>query len=319
MPLHPPSPRPAKTGRSPVAPTRPGRDETRSLPIFRQMTIVGVGLLGGSLGMICKQQGLVETVVGAGRRAENLKTAVALKAIDRYSTDLAEAASGSDLLLLATPVDTFEDAVKTCAPRLSRAAIVTDVGSVKGRLVTRLEALVSDDIAVVGGHPIAGKEKSGVDAATLDLFRGARCILTPTPRTNPDALAKIRRLWEYTGAQVSEMDPDLHDRVLGAVSHLPHIVAYALVNAVAAIQESQTPELDLQAFSGGGYRDTTRIAASSAEMWRDICLWNRDNLVDQLDQYLCCLETFKALIKSGDGEGLFREIERAKRVRERLM
>ena len=292
---------------------------TRPLPLFRQMTIVGVGLLGGSLGMICKQQGLVETIVGTGRRVENLKTAVALKAIDRYSTDLAEAASGSDLLLLATPVDTFEDAVKTCAPRLSRAAIVTDVGSVKGRLVTRLEALVPDDIAVVGGHPIAGKEKSGVAAATMDLFRGTRCILTPTPRTHPDALAKIRRLWECTGAQVSEMDPDLHDRVLGAVSHLPHIVAYALVNAIASIQTSQTPDLDLLAFSGGGYRDTTRIAASSAEMWRDICLWNRDNLVAQLDQYLSCLETFKALIKSRDGEGLFREMERAKRVRERLM
>jgi len=289
-----------------------------ALPIFKQMTIVGVGLLGGSLGMICKQQGLVETVIGAGRRAENLKKAVALKAIDRYSTNLAEAASGSDLLVLATPVDTFEDALKTCAPRLSRGAVVTDVGSVKGRLVTRMEALVSDDIAVVGGHPIAGKEKSGVEAAALDLFRGARCILTPTAHTLPDALAKIRRLWEHTGAQVTEMDPDLHDRVLGAVSHLPHIVAYALVNAIASIQESQTPDLDLQAFSGGGYRDTTRIAASSAEMWRDICLWNRDNLVAQLDQYMSCLEALKALVKSGDGEGLLREMERAKRVRERL-
>ena len=287
--------------------------------MFKQMTIVGVGLLGGSLGMICKQQGLVENVIGAGRRVENLKKAVALKAIDRYSTDLSEAASGSDLLVLATPVDTFEDALKTCAPRLSRGAIVTDVGSVKGRLVTRMEALVSDDIAVVGGHPIAGKEKSGVESATLDLFRGARCILTPTPRTPPEALATIRRLWERTGAQVTEMDPDLHDRVLGAVSHLPHIVAYALVNAIASIQESQTPDLDFQALSGGGYRDTTRIAASSAEMWRDICLWNRDNLIEQIDQYLFCLETLKALIKSGDGDGLFREMERAKRVRERLM
>ena len=275
-----------------------------ALPIFKQMTIVRVGLLGGSLGMICKQQGLVETVIGAGQRAENLKKAVALKAIDGYSTNLAEAASGSDLLVLATPVDTFEDALKTCAPRLSRGAVVTDVGSVKGRLVTRMEALVSDDIAVVGGHPIAGKEKSGVEAAA---------------RTLPDALAKIRGLWEHTGAQVTEMDPDLHDRVLGAVSHLPHIVAYALVNAIASIQESQTPDVDLQAFSGGGYRDTTRIAASSAEMWRDICLWNRDNLVAQLDQYMSCLEALKALVKSGDGEGLLREMERAKRVRERLM
>ncbi|HEY3197934.1 MAG TPA: prephenate dehydrogenase [Nitrospirales bacterium] len=291
---------------------------TAALPIFKQMTIVGVGLIGGSLGMICKQQKLVGTVIGTGRRVENLKQAVALQAIDRYSTDLAEAASGSDLLLLATPVDTFEDVLKTCAPGLARGAIVTDVGSVKGRLVTRMEALVSGDIAVVGAHPIAGKEKSGVAAATIDLFRGSRCILTPTSRTNPAALAKIRRLWAETGAVVTEMDPELHDRVLGAVSHLPHIVAYALVNTIASIQESQTPEVDLQALAGGGYRDTTRIAASSPEMWRDICLWNRDNLVAQIDQYLSCLETFKALIKSGDSEGLFREMDRAKQVRERL-
>jgi prephenate dehydrogenase len=292
---------------------------TATLPIFKQMTIVGVGLIGGSLGMICKQQRLVETVIGTGRRVENLKQAVALQAIDRYSTDLAEAASGSDLLVLATPVDTFEDALKTCAPKLARGAVVTDVGSVKGRLVTRMEALVSGDTAVVGAHPIAGKEKSGVAAATIDLFRGARCILTPTARTNPAALAKIRRLWDETGAIVMEMDPDLHDRVLGAVSHLPHIVAYALVNAIASIQESQTPDVDLQALAGGGYRDTTRIAASSPEMWRDICLWNRDNLVSQIDQYLSCLETLKALIKSRDSEGLLREMDRAKQVRERLV
>jgi prephenate dehydrogenase len=288
-------------------------------PIFKQMTIVGVGLIGGSLGMICKQQGLVETVIGTGRRVENLKKAVALQAIDRYSTDLAEAASGSDLLLLATPVDTFEAVLKTCATGLAPGAIVTDVGSVKGRLVTRMEALITGDTAVVGAHPIAGKEKSGIAAASIDLFKGARCILTPTSRTNPAALAKIRRLWEQTGAVVTEMDPDLHDQVLGAVSHLPHMVAYALVNAISSIQESQTPGVDLQALAGGGYRDTTRIAASSPEMWRDICLWNRDNLIGQIDQYLSCLERLKALIKSGDSEGLFREMDRAKQVRERLL
>jgi prephenate dehydrogenase len=291
---------------------------TSTLPIFKQMTIVGVGLIGGSLGMICKQQGLVETVIGTGRRVENLEQAVALRAIDRYSTELAEAASGSDLLVLATPVDTFEDALKICGPELARGAVVTDVGSVKGRLVSRMEALVREDTAVVGAHPIAGKEKSGVAAATIDLFRGARCILTPTSRTNPTALAKIRRLWEETGAVITEMDPGLHDQVLGAVSHLPHIVAYALVNAIASIEESQTPDVDLQALSGGGYRDTTRIAASSPEMWRDICLWNRDNLVAQIDEYMSCLDRFRGLIKSGDSEGLFREMDRAKHVRERL-
>ena len=286
--------------------------------LFKQMTIVGAGLIGGSLGMICKQQGLVGTVVGTGRRVENLKKAAALKAIDRYSTDLAEAAAGSDLLVLATPVDTFEAALKTCAPRLADGAVITDVGSVKGPLVSRMEALAPAGARVVGAHPIAGREKAGVDAASLELYRGALCILTPTPKTDAAALTLIRRLWEATGALVQEMEPDLHDRVLGAISHLPHMAAFALVNAVASIQETQTPGLDLQLYSGGGYKDTTRIAASSPEMWRDICLWNRDNLVSQLDIYQTRLERLKALIKAGDGDGLAREFSLAKAMREKI-
>jgi prephenate dehydrogenase len=286
--------------------------------LFKQMTIVGVGLIGGSLGMICKQQGLVGTVIGAGRRVETLKKAVARKAIDRYSTDLADAAAGSDLLVLATPVDSFEAALTTCAPRLAPGAVITDVGSVKGPLVAHMEALAPAGARVVGAHPIAGKEKTGVDAASLDLYRDALCILTPTPQTDPAALRLIRRLWEATGARTTEMDPDLHDRVLGAISHLPHLAAFALVNAIAFIQETQTPGFDLQRYSGGGYKDTTRIAASSPEMWRDICLWNRDNLVRQLDLYQVRLDRLKALITAGDGEGLVREFASAKARRETL-
>jgi len=286
--------------------------------LFKQMTIVGVGLMGGSLGMICKQQGLVGAVVGAGRQVEHLKQAVALKAIDRYSTDLAEAATGSDLLVLATPVDSFDAALKTCVPRLAPGAVITDVGSVKGQLVARMEARAPAGARVVGAHPIAGKEKTGVGAASLDLYRNALCILTPTQTTDPAALALIRQLWEATGARVKDMDPEMHDRVLGAISHLPHLAAFALVNAVASIQETQTPGLDLQLYSGGGYRDTTRIAASSPDMWRDICLWNRDHLVQQLDLYQTHLERLKALIRAGDGEGLAREFAAAKTMREKL-
>lgn len=286
--------------------------------LFKQMTIVGVGLIGGSLGMICKQQGLVGTVVGAGRRTDNLKKAVALQAIDRYSTDLAEAATGSDLLVLATPVDSFDAALRICAPRLAAGAVITDVGSVKGPLVARMEALAPAGARVVGAHPIAGKEKTGVEAASPDLYRGALCILTPTPTTDQDALARIRRLWEATGARIAEMDPDLHDRVLGAISHLPHLAAFALVNAVASIQETQTPGLNLQLYSGGGYKDTTRIAASSPDMWRDICLWNRDNLAHQLDLYQAHLDRLKALIVAGDGEGLARAFTAAKTMRETI-
>ena len=301
-----------------VPPTRPRRAKARPSPLFQQMTIVGVGLIGGSLGMICKQQGLVKTIVGAGRRVKNLKRAVELKAIDRYVTDLAEAAAGSDLLVLATPVDTFEAVLRTCAPRLAPGAIVTDVGSVKGPLVERMEALAPAGIRVVGMHPIAGKEKTGVEAASPDLFRDALCILTPTSQTDPDALAKVRRLWEACGARIREMDPMLHDGVLGAVSHLPHVLAFAIVNTIATFQERYMPGLDLQAFAGGGYKDTTRIAASSPEMWRDICLWNRDNLLNQIELYEARLNHVKAILKAGDGEGLVREFTLAKQRREKI-
>ena len=303
---------------APVAPTHPSRAQTRPLPLFQQMTIVGVGLIGGSLGMICKQQGLVKTIVGAGRRVENLKRAVERKAIDRYVTDLAETAAGSDLFVLATPVDTYEAALRACATRLAPGAIVTDVGSVKGPLVERMEALVPAGIRVVGAHPIAGKEKTGVEAASPDLFRDALCILTPTSQTDPDALAKVRHLWEACGARVREMDPILHDLVLGAVSHLPHVLAFALVNTIAILQERYVPGLDLQAFAGSGYKDTTRIAASSPEMWRDICLWNRDNLLRQIELYEARLNHIKALLKAGDAEGLTREFTLAKQLREKI-
>ena len=301
-----------------VQPARPRRAKTRPFPLFQQMTIVGVGLIGGSLGMICKQQGLVKTIVGAGRRVKNLKRAVELKAIDRYATDLAEAAAGSDLLVLATPVDTFEAALRACAPRLAPGAIVTDVGSVKGPLVERMEALVPDGIRVVGTHPIAGNEKTGVEAASLDLFRDALCILTPTSQTDPEALAKVRRLWEACGTRTREMEPLLHDRVLAAVSHLPHVLAFALVNATATFQERNMPYLDLQAFAGGGYKDTTRIAASSPEMWRDICLWNRDNLLHQIELYEARLNHIKAILKASDAEGLVHEFRVAKQRREKI-
>jgi len=231
---------------------------------------------------------------------------------------LAEAAAGSDLFVLATPVDTFEAVLRACAPRLAPGAIVTDVGSVKGPLVERMEALVPAGIRVVGTHPIAGKEKTGVEAASLDLFRDALCILTPTSKTDPEALAKVRRLWEACGARIREMDPMLHDRVLGAVSHVPHVLAFAIVNTIATFQERYMPGLDLQAFAGGGYKDTTRIAASSPEMWRDICLWNRDNLLHQIELYEARLNHIKAILKAGDGEGLVREFTLAKQRREKI-
>jgi prephenate dehydrogenase len=285
---------------------------------FKQVAIVGVGLIGGSLGMVLKQRRLADAVVGIGRRVENLKTAVALGAIDRYVSEPSAGIEGADLVVLATPVDTYEQHLKQWASDLRPGTIVTDVGSVKGDLVTQAESLMPASVLFVGAHPIAGREKTGVAAGSVDLFRGAKCILTPTARTAPDALRTIRAVWEVAGSQVSEMDPYLHDRVLGAVSHLPHAVAFSLINALVEVRDRLVPELDLLAYAGGGLRDTTRIAASSPEMWRDIFLWNRENLVSTIEVYERYLAHLKHLIKAGDGPGIEKELERAKQVREQL-
>lgn len=285
---------------------------------FKQVAIVGVGLIGGSLGMVLKRRGMAGEIVGVGRRVENLKTAVALGAIDRYVAEAREGVADADLVVLATPVDTYEKHLKDWAGGLHAGAIVTDVGSVKGPLVEQAEGLMPKGVRFVGGHPIAGREKTGVAAGSIDLFKGARCILTPTQRTDADALRQIREVWEAAGSLVLSMDPFLHDRVLGAVSHLPHVAAFALINALTEIKDGKTPELDLLAYAGGGLRDTTRIAASSPEMWRDIFLWNRDNLVALIEVYERHLQTLKRLIQAGDGPGIEKELMRAKTVREQL-
>lgn len=287
-------------------------------PPLQHVAIIGVGLIGGSLGMILRKEGWAKSVIGVGRRIENLKTAVALGAIDRYVADPDEGVTDADLVVLATPVDTYQQHLRHWGGRLKPGTIVTDVGSVKGRLVMQAESLLPHHARFVGGHPIAGKEKTGVAAGSISLFRGARCILTPTERTDADALEIVRRMWELTGSTVLTMDPMLHDKILGTVSHLPHVAAFALMNALSDVREHQVPELDLQAHSGGGLRDTTRIAASSPEMWRDIFVWNRDNLVELIEVYERHLARFKLLIQKGDGPGLEKEMEQAKQERERL-
>lgn len=285
---------------------------------FKQVAIVGVGLIGGSLGLVLKQRAMADSIVGIGRRVENLKTAVELGAIDRYVADAKAGVTGADLVVLATPVDTYERHLKDWGHSLAPGTIVTDVGSVKGPLVAQAEGLMPERVRFVGAHPIAGREKTGVAAGSPGLFKGARCILTPTGKTDPEALQTVRELWEAAGSIVLSMDPFLHDRILGAVSHLPHVAAFALINALTEIKDRTTPELDLLAYAGGGLRDTTRIAASSPEMWRDIFLWNKQNLVAMIEAYEQQLRRLKQLIQAGDGPGIEKELERAKQVREQL-
>ncbi|MFO0774868.1 MAG: prephenate dehydrogenase [Nitrospiraceae bacterium] len=283
-----------------------------------RVTIVGVGLIGGSLGMILREAGWAQSIVGVGRSVENLKTAVAMGAIDRYVSDPVEGVREADVVVLATPVDTYKQHLTQWGSSLKPGAIVTDVGSVKGRLVYESESWLPSHVRFVGAHPIAGKEKTGVAAGTTSLFRGARCILTPTAQTDPAATALVREMWALTGSVLLTMDPMAHDMILGAVSHLPHIAAFALMTALGEVRDRRVPELDLAAHSGGGLRDTTRIAASSPEMWRDICLWNRDNLLTLIETYEQHLSAFKRMIQTGDGPGLERAMDQAKQLRETL-
>jgi prephenate dehydrogenase len=284
---------------------------------FTQAVVIGVGLIGGSLGMILRRKGLASSVVGVGRRIENLKTAVKLGAIDRYVVDSKEAVKDADLVILATPVDTYERHLKEWGSCLRSGAIVTDVGSVKGELVERSERHMPTGVHFVGAHPIAGKEKTGAAAGSEDLFAGRRCIVTPTEQTDPQALERVQSLWQAAGAVVLTMDPYLHDKILGAVSHLPHVAAFALMNALVDIRAGM-PVLDLAGHSGGGLRDTTRIAASSPEMWRDIFLWNRENIVTFIRAYERSLGELRQLIETGDAAGIEKTLERAKAEREKF-
>ncbi len=286
--------------------------------VFQQVTIIGVGLLGGSLGLILKEQGLAKSVLGIGRRKENLELALQRGAIDAYALTPQEAVSHSDLIILATPVDTYVSHVEQWGKYLAPGTIVSDVGSVKGQLVFDVEVALPDSVFFVGAHPIAGKEKSGVRFAEHHLFKGSRCVVTPTSSTNPEAQAKVTSLWEATGSEVIVMDPMVHDWVLGAVSHLPHVAAFALMQTLESLQKRTDNDTHLLDFSGGGLRDTTRIAASSSEMWRDICLANRSNLVEMVDEFILKLQEFKLLLNNQDSAKLTQTIDQARALREGL-
>jgi prephenate dehydrogenase len=283
--------------------------------LFNNVTIIGVGLIGGSLARVLKAKNLAGRITGAGRSRTTLEQALKLGVIDRMGNGATYAVEDADLVLLASPVGTFEKIVREIGPRLKPGAILTDVGSVKGALIKTIEDAVAAGSHYVPAHPIAGREKSGVAESTETLFQGRRCILTPTAKTDPRALETVRGMWQAAGAEVTVMDADLHDKIFAAVSHLPHVAAFAMMCAVA---ELNTGTEDYVQFSGAGFRDFTRIAASSPEMWRDICLMNRDNLIPMIDRYLFSLNRFKREIGAGDVKRLEQHLKSASDARKRL-
>jgi len=264
---------------------------------FKRMAVIGVG----SLARVLREKGAVEEIVGIGRGEANLKRGVELGVLDRYSLDPREGVRGADLVFVATPVCTIPAVVAEIAPYLSPGCIVTDGGSVKEFVVNACEPLMPPGTFFVGGHPIAGTEHSGVEASFATLYQGKRCIVTPTGNTDAAALEKVVELWTIAGSAVPLMDPVQHDRVVAAISHLPHMVAYSLVNAVDGYDRFGG---DLLSFSAGGFRDFTRIASSDPVMWRDIALTNREAILETMDFFTGYLEKLRDLIEAEDAAGL---------------
>jgi len=280
--------------------------------IVEKLAIVGTGLIGGSFALALKQAGAVREALGVGRDPARLAVARELGLIDR-AVDWPEAGR-ADCILLAIPVGETEAVLKNLAPHLKTGAIVTDAGSTKLNVVEAARAVLGARFAdFVPGHPIAGSEQCGPGAACADLYRGKRVVLTPQAETRADAVATVKALWEAAGAQVETLDAAQHDRIFAAVSHLPHLAAFALVDDLAQRADGAT----FFRFAASGFRDFTRIAGSSPEMWRDIALANREALLAELDAYVAALRTVRDAVAAEDAEALLKLFSRARIAREK--
>jgi prephenate dehydrogenase len=280
---------------------------------FRKITIIGVGLLGGSIGLAAKRKKLAREIVGFVRRTASVRECKKFRAVDLATTDLHRAVENADLIILCTPLSKMRPLVKQLLPALKRGAIVTDVGSVKAGVVRELESLVQKSGAhFVGGHPMAGAEKTGVAAARANLFEDAVCVLTPTKKSNATAVGKVEQFWKSLGARVLKLDAAQHDLLVSRSSHLPHIIAATLANLVLnpASPKSQA------ALCANGFRDTTRIASGSPEMWRDIALANRKNLSRSLDAFISDLQKFQRILKKSDAKTVSKFFAMAKSRRD---
>ncbi len=286
---------------------------------LNKIVIFGVGLIGGSVALALKKTGVAPKIVGVGRNIENLQTAINLGVIDEAEADIAKAVGDANLVLIATPVAQTQKILEAIIPHLSQSTVVTDAGSTKSDIAQYVmnaskraknpEHFLSH---FVGGHPIAGAEKSGVTAAKEDLFIGKNVVLTPNEKTSLEAIKLVRELWQTTGANVSEMTAQTHDQIFAAVSHLPHLLAFALVNNLANRPNAK----QLFNFAASGFRDFTRIAGSSPEMWRDISLANKTALLNELEAYQAEISALQNLLKNEDSQGLQAMFEHASQARQ---
>lgn len=280
---------------------------------MKKVAIVGVGLIGGSLGLALKKRNLIKEVVGIGRRQESLDKALQVGAVDQVTLKLEEGVKDVDLVVIATPVGLITEMAKRMFATLPQGAIITDAGSVKEKIVREIDKTIPEEISFIGGHPLAGSEKRGVAEARANLFENSVCVLTPGKKTSSEASETVKSLWESVGAKVLVMKPEKHDFLLAATSHLPHLLAATLVNLVSDLKEGDPRITSLTA---SGFRDTTRIAASSPELWRDICLNNRSNLMTIIDRFTGLLEEIKEHISNEDSILLREDFAKAQSFRD---
>ncbi len=280
---------------------------------INKLAIVGVGLIGGSLARALRNVGVVQSITGIGRNEAQLVTAKRLGVIDDYSTDIAVGVNNADMIVLAVPMGAMQSMMQALKPVLTESMCVTDVGSAKGSVLRSMQTVFGHHLHnFIPGHPIAGTENSGVEASYAELFRGRRVILTPHEQTTPTMLDKVEQMWRACGAEVTQMSVEHHDEVLAATSHLPHMLAYALVDTLARMDERQ----EIFEYAAGGFRDFTRIASSNPEMWHDICVANQDALLKLLQVFRQDLDRLIHAIQEGDSRYLKETFSRAKQARD---
>ncbi|MET3589111.1 cyclohexadieny/prephenate dehydrogenase [Bartonella silvatica] len=284
---------------------------------FEKVALIGIGLIGSSLARVIKKKNLASQIAIATRRQETLQRAHELELGDSYTTDNAEAVKGADLVIISVPVGASAEVAKSIRDHLKPAAIVTDVGSTKAQVIAEMASLLPKSVHFIPGHPIAGTEYSGPDAGFADLFMNRWCILTPFAESDAEAVSRLTAFWEACGARVEKMDPKHHDLVLAIVSHLPHLIAYNTVGTASDLEKVTNSEVI--AYSASGFRDFTRLASSDPVMWRDICLHNKDAILEMLSRFIEGLNSLERAIRLGDGETLFNFFTRTRAVRRNII
>jgi cyclohexadieny/prephenate dehydrogenase len=287
--------------------------QTNAKPMFGHVALIGIGLIGSSISHAMRRRGLAGLITGSARTKETIEAALSLRLIDRGCTHAADAVKGADLVILSVPVGACGALAAEIAPHLKPGAILTDVGSVKAAVVRDIAPHVPDGVHFVPGHPIAGTEQSGPEAGFAELFDGRWTILTPTPGTDEAAVARLKAFWEALGARVEIMGPEHHDMVLAITSHLPHLIAYNIVNTAAHLE--RVTDTEVIKFSAGGFRDFTRIAASDPTMWRDVFLNNKEAVMEMLGRFSEDLTALQRAIRFGDGDTLFQMFTDARAIR----